>query len=136
MSNQYIGEIRLYTGNQPPTGWAFCDGSLLSTSEYKELFLLIGTTYGGDGENSFALPDFCGRVVVHKGVNPLTGRRYQLGERASSVMRTLPENTVPLHSSDQSSAKKDTRLYAFLPLKYMIKVSNLGSINKMVKEVC
>lgn len=136
MSYQYIGEIRIFNGHRPPAGWAFCDGSLFSIAENKELFQLIGTTYGGDGEINFAIPDFNGRVIVHNGLNPLTGRRYQLGEKASSVMKTLPENTLSLHTCGLSSEKKDIYRNAYHPLKYMIKVSHLNSVNKMVKEVC
>jgi len=67
----YIAEIRLFAGNFPPAGWAFCDGSLLPISEYDTLFNLIGTTYGGDGQTTFALPDLRGRVQI--GIGQVTG---------------------------------------------------------------
>ncbi|MGH7291981.1 MAG: phage tail protein [Myxococcota bacterium] len=67
MSFPYVGEIRLFAGNFPPSGWAFCDGQLLSVAGNETLFQLIGTTYGGDGAISFALPDLRGRVPIHIG---------------------------------------------------------------------
>ena len=69
MSNPYIGEIRMFAGNFAPLNWAFCNGQLLPISEYETLFNLIGTTYGGDGQSTFALPDLQCRVPVHQSVN-------------------------------------------------------------------
>ena len=66
MSQPYVGEIRMFAGNFAPLGWAFCDGQLLSIAENEVLFQLIGTTYGGDGQNTYALPDLRGRVPVHQ----------------------------------------------------------------------
>lgn len=63
----YIGEIRVFGGNFPPLGWEFCEGQVLPISEYEVLFNLIGTAYGGDGQETFALPDLRGRVPVHAG---------------------------------------------------------------------
>ncbi|MEM5775859.1 MAG: tail fiber protein, partial [Anaerolineaceae bacterium] len=65
----FVGEIRLFAGNFDPEGWAFCDGRLLAISEYETLFNLIGTTYGGDGQTTFALPDLRGRIPFHMGNN-------------------------------------------------------------------
>ena len=70
MSSPYVGEIRMFAGNFAPVGWAFCDGSMLSIAVYDVLFQLIGTTYGGDGQSIFALPDLRGRVPVHIGQGP------------------------------------------------------------------
>ncbi len=67
MAQPYIGEIRMFAGNFAPTGWALCNGQLLPISEYDALFNLIGTTYGGDGQTTFALPDLQGRVPIHAG---------------------------------------------------------------------
>src|SRR5256885_8037573 len=67
MSGPYIGEIRMFAGNFAPAGWAFCAGQLLPISENDALFTLIGTTYGGDGQSTFALPDLRGRIPVHQG---------------------------------------------------------------------
>ena len=67
MSSPFIGEIRMFAGNFAPAGWAFCDGQLLAIAENDALFALIGTTYGGDGQTTFALPDLRGRVPIHQG---------------------------------------------------------------------
>ena len=67
MGQPYVGEIRMFAGNFPPNGWMFCEGQLLPISENETLFNLIGTTYGGDGQSTFALPDLRGRVPIHMG---------------------------------------------------------------------
>jgi microcystin-dependent protein len=67
MANPYVGEIRMFAGNFAPAGWMFCEGQLIPISENETLFNLIGTTYGGDGQSTFALPDLRGRVPVHMG---------------------------------------------------------------------
>jgi len=67
MASSYYGEIRMFAGNFAPAGWAFCDGAVLPISENETLFNLIGTTYGGDGQSTFQLPDLRGRVPVHQG---------------------------------------------------------------------
>jgi microcystin-dependent protein len=92
MSNPYVGEIRLFGGNFAPAGWAFCNGALLAISENDVLFTLIGTTYGGDGQTTFALPDLQGRVPVHVG-----GGLVQ-GEQGGVETVTLNTNTIPVHS--------------------------------------
>ena len=65
MTNPYVGEIRPWSGAFAPRDWKFCDGSLVPISEYEMLFNLIGTTYGGDGQSTFQLPNLCGRVPIH-----------------------------------------------------------------------
>jgi len=75
MDNSYIGQIRMFGGNFAPAGWAFCDGQLLSIAEYETLFTLIGTTYGGDGVDTFALPDLRGRTPIHVGGNFVNGEQ-------------------------------------------------------------
>ena len=67
MAQPYVGEIRMFAGNFAPAGWMFCEGQLLPISENETLFQLIGTTYGGDGESTFALPDMRGRLPIHQG---------------------------------------------------------------------
>ncbi len=69
-----LGEIRIFAGNFAPQGWAFCNGGLLSISEYEALFMIVGTTYGGDGETTFALPDLRGRAPVHMGSSLMLGQ--------------------------------------------------------------
>jgi len=96
MSNPYIGEIRMFAGNFAPAGWAFCDGQLLAIAENDALFALIGTTYGGDGQTTFALPDLRGRIPIHQGTGAgLTPR--SLGESAGSENVTLTVNQLPVH---------------------------------------
>lgn len=97
MSDPFIGEIRMFGGNFPPRNWAFCNGQSLSISEYDALFALIGTTYGGDGQNTFGLPDLRGRIPVGEGSGPgLTPR--VIGESAGTETVTLMQNQLPTHS--------------------------------------
>ena len=91
-SQPMIGEIRMFAGNFPPVGWAFCDGSLISISENDVLFTLIGTTYGGDGQNTFALPDFRGRAPIS--VSP----QNSMGEMGGTETVTLTVSQIPAHS--------------------------------------
>jgi microcystin-dependent protein len=92
MSSPYVGEIRIFAGNFAPVGWLFCDGSLIPISENETLFNLIGTTYGGDGQNTFALPDLRGRVPIHQG----TG--FTLAQLAGTETVTLTTQQIPAHS--------------------------------------
>lgn len=92
MSNPYVGEIRMFAGNFAPTGWLFCNGQLLPISEYDTLFNLIGTTYGGDGQVTFALPDLRGRVPMHQGPG------YIQGQQAGVESVTLGASQIPAHS--------------------------------------
>ena len=81
MAQPYVGEIRMFAGNFAPAGWMFCDGQSLPISENETLFQLIGTTYGGDGEETFNLPNLQSRVPIHMGAGP-EGITYQLAETA------------------------------------------------------
>ncbi len=92
MSNPYVGEIRMFGGSFAPAGWAFCDGALVPISENDTLFTLIGTTYGGDGQETFALPDLQGRFPVH------AGSSHVLGEKAGTETVTLTVNQIPMHN--------------------------------------
>ena len=103
MSNPYVGEIRMFGGNFAPNGWSFCDGTLLAISDNSVLFDLIGTTYGGDGVQTFALPDLRGRMPVHTG-GP---QSYVLGQNGGVENVTLTVNQIPAHThvvSAQSGA--------------------------------
>ena len=92
----YIGQILLFAFPRVPTGWQLCDGSLLPISEYDALFSLIGTTYGGDGQVTFAVPDLRGRVPLHQGQQP--GRpMFLLGEMSGSETVTLTVSNLPSH---------------------------------------
>lgn len=92
MSNPYIGEIRMFAGNFAPAGWAFCDGALMSIAENNALFNLIGTTYSGDGQTTFGLPDLQGRVPIHQGAG------HVIGEKSGSETVTLTTGQMPRHS--------------------------------------
>lgn len=93
----YIGEIRMFAGTFAPVGWAFCDGQPQAISENDALFVLIGTTYGGDGEETFNLPDLRGRLPMHMGTGP-DGTTYQIGEMAGVESVTLSTQQIPAHN--------------------------------------
>lgn len=96
-SEPFIGEIRFFAGNFAPRGWAFCDGQLLPIASYQALFSILGTTYGGDGRTSFALPDMRGRSPLHPGQGPgLSNRR--LGEKTGTESNTLTSTQLPAHT--------------------------------------
>ncbi len=97
MSEPFLAEIRIFAGNFAPRGWAFCDGQLLPIAQNTALFSLIGTTYGGDGRTTTALPNLQGRAPMHPGRGPgLTARR--LGEKVGAETVTLSEAQIPSHS--------------------------------------
>ena len=91
MGQPYVGEIRMFAGNFAPAGWMFCDGQLLPISENETLFNLIGTTYGGDGQSTFALPDLRGRIPIHQGGG------VNLAEAGGTEQVTLTVNQIPAH---------------------------------------
>ncbi len=103
MAQPYVGEIRMFAGNFAPAGWMFCEGQLLPISENETLFQLIGTTYGGDGQSTFALPDLRGRVPLH------FGNSFTLAEAGGAETVTLTVPQIPAHahamlaSSDNAS---------------------------------
>ncbi len=97
MAQPYIGEIRMFAGSFAPNGWMFCSGQLLPISENEALFQLIGTTYGGDGESTFGLPNLQSRVPIHQGTGP-DGSTYQLGEMAGTQQETLTVQQIPTHT--------------------------------------
>ena len=92
MAQPYVGEIRMFGGNFAPAGWMFCEGQLLPISENETLFQLIGTTYGGDGQSTFALPDLRGRLPIHM------GNGFILAETGGAEEITLTVNQIPAHS--------------------------------------
>lgn len=92
MSQPYVGEIRVFAGNFAPAGWSFCEGQLLPISENETLFQLIGTTYGGDGQDTFGLPDLRGRLPLHQ------GNGFTLAETGGAEEVTLTQNQIPSHS--------------------------------------
>src|SRR5207237_2901119 len=92
MAQPYVGEIRMFAGSFAPAGWAFCDGSLQPISENETLFNLIGTTYGGDGQSTFALPDLRGRLPIH------FGNGFILAETGGAEEITLTVQQIPAHT--------------------------------------
>jgi microcystin-dependent protein len=97
MAQPYVGEIRMFGGNFNPNGWMFCEGQLLPIAENEVLFQLIGTTYGGDGESTFALPNLQSRVPMHFGA-AASGTTYQLAEMNGTEQVTLTTQQLPAHS--------------------------------------
>ena len=92
MASPYVGEIRMFGGNFAPAGWMFCDGQLLPISENETLFNLIGTTYGGDGQSNFALPDLRGRLPIHQ------GNGFTLAVTGGVETVTLTTSQIPAHT--------------------------------------
>lgn len=92
MAQPYVGEIRIFAGNFAPAGWMFCEGQEVPISEWETLFNLIGTTYGGDGQSTFALPDLRGRIPLHQGSG------FILAETGGAEEITLTINQIPQHS--------------------------------------
>ena len=92
MAQPYVGEIRIFAGNFAPAGWSFCEGQLMAIAENETLFQLIGTTYGGDGQSTFALPDLRGRLPIHQ------GNGFTLAETGGAEQVTLTANQIPAHS--------------------------------------
>src|SRR5215218_2906106 len=97
MPEPYVGEIRMFAGNFAPNGWMFCEGQTLPISENDVLFQLIGTTYGGDGQETFNLPNLASRVPIHMGTGP-DGTTYQIGEMAGTEQETLTLQQIPNHT--------------------------------------
>jgi microcystin-dependent protein len=97
MAQPYVGEIRMFAGNFAPAGWMFCEGQLLPISENETLFQLIGTTYGGDGQSTFGLPDLRGRTPVHQG-SGLGLSSYALAQSGGVEQVTLTTQQIPVHS--------------------------------------
>ena len=117
MAQPYVGEIRMFAGNFAPIGWMFCEGQLLPISEYDTLFQLIGTTYGGDGQSTFALPDLRGRIPLHQ------GNGFILAETGGAEEITLTASQIPAHAHPllasqgmASTTSPSDKLFASTPL--------------------
>ena len=104
MGTPFIGEIRMFAGNFAPRGWAFCWGQLLPIAQNDALFALIGTTYGGDGQQTFALPDLRGRVPVHMGSG------FTIGQQGGAETVTLATQQLPTHTHVATSDKNAAAL--------------------------
>lgn len=98
MSSPYVGEIRMFGGNFAPAGWAMCQGQLMPISQNDTLFTLIGTTYGGDGQETFGIPNLAGRAAMHMGQGPAISQNYQIGEQAGVENVTLTTQQIPVHN--------------------------------------
>src|SRR5919107_2606318 len=119
MAQPYVGEVRMFAGNFAPAGWMFCEGQELPISENETLFQLLGTTYGGDGESTFGLPDLRGRIPIHQGngfilaetggaeeitltVNQIPAHGHPLVSSSGAANEQLPSNGVPAFSTAQA----------------------------------
>jgi microcystin-dependent protein len=116
MSQPYVGEIRMFGGNFPPNGWAFCEGQSMAISENDTLFQLIGTTYGGDGQETFNLPNLAGCLPLHVGAG------YQLGQMGGASSVTLSVQQMPSHghpltgsTAPASGTNPQDTVFAHLP---------------------
>ncbi len=107
MAEPFLGEIRIFSGNYAPTGWALCDGQLLPISQNTALFPILGTTYGGNGVSTFALPDLRGRVVVSFGQGPGLSP-YQQGQVGGAESSTLTTAQMPSHSHSVGASETPT----------------------------
>ncbi len=109
MSNPYVGEIRMFGGNFAPSGWALCQGQLLPISQYDVLFNLIGTTYGGNGTSTFALPDLQGRFPAHQGTPAITNSEpVTLGQKLGVDTVTLVTAQLPVHTHEAQGFSAST----------------------------
>lgn len=106
MSDQFVAEIRIFPFNFPPTGWAFCDGQLMPISQNTALFSLLGTTYGGDGKSTFALPDMQGNAPMQPGQGQGLSLR-DLGEMSGVESITLLQSEIPVHSHTVNTTNDD-----------------------------
>src|SRR5689334_17312628 len=100
--DQFLGDIRMIGCNYAPVGWAMCQGQLLDIASNEALYSLIGTTYGGDGVNNFALPDLRGRVAVHQATGPIGRGPYVIGEIGGAENVTLLTASLPAHTHQLS----------------------------------
>jgi microcystin-dependent protein len=134
MAQPYVGEIRIFAGNFAPVGWEFCDGQLLPISENETLFQLIGNTYGGDGQNTFAVPDLRGRLPLHQGAG------FNLANQGGAESVTLSVSQIPAHShsvlastgAGQSSAAQNNVLAKIVQNLYNTNASNLVNMNALM----
>lgn len=107
MSEPFIAEIKMVGFNYPPPGWAFCDGQILPINQYQSLYSLLSTTYGGDGETSFALPDLRGRHPIHRG-DGIGLPSYDLGQKGGEATHVLTSSEMPSHSHQAAGVSNDT----------------------------
>ncbi len=122
-----LGEISMFAGNFAPRGWAFCNGQVLQIRDNQALFSILGTTYGGDGRTTFALPDLRGRAPIHAGRGPGLQTSYRLGQKGGAETLVHPP-TVPINSSSSgrarviNAANPISNMQPFLSVNYIIAV--------------
>jgi len=126
MADPFVAEIRIFPFNFPPKGWAFCNGQLLPLSQNTALFSLLGTTYGGDGKSTFALPDLEGSVPMHPGQGPGLSL-YDLGQTGGSETVTLLESEMPAHSHGLRAVEDDGAF--FTPVNMYLAAGNSMYVN-------
>jgi microcystin-dependent protein len=135
MADPFVAEIRIFPFNFAPKGWAFCDGQILPISQNTALFSLLGTTYGGDGKSTFALPDLQGRAAMHPGQGPGLSL-HDLGETGGSETVTLLESEIPAHSHGLRASLDDADLAIPTPARSLAKASanlyNNGAPNSIM----
>jgi microcystin-dependent protein len=122
MSEPFLAEVRMVGFNFAPRGWAFCDGQILPINQNQSLYSLLGTTYGGDGRTSFALPDLRGRTPIHTGSNG-GGTTYTQGQRAGEETHTLTPNEIPQHTHTLRASSAPAN--AASPTNNLLAASNL-----------
>jgi microcystin-dependent protein len=111
MSSPFVAEIRIFPGNFAPKGWAFCNGQILPISQNTALFSLLGTTYGGNGQSTFALPDLQGRVPMHPGQGPGLSL-HDLGEEGGEKFVTLLQSEMPAHNHNAQGSNTNSNQQA------------------------
>lgn len=119
MAQPYVGEIRMFAGNFAPAGWMFCEGQLLPISENETLFQLIGTTYGGDGQSTFGLPDLQGRIPIHQ------GNGFILAETGGAEEITLTVQQIPAHTHPFLATNNQAS--SFAPLNQLPGITQLAT---------
>lgn len=120
MADPFVAEIRIFGFNFAPTGWATCDGQILPISQNTALFSLLGTTYGGNGQSTFALPNMAGNAPMHPGQGPGLSL-HDLGEQSGSDFITLLESEMPLHTHTMRGSIDDADLLSPTPTRTMAK---------------
>lgn len=108
MANSYVGEIRMFAGSFEPAGWMFCRGQLIPISGNEALFTLLGTTYGGDGQSTFGLPNLGARFPVNQGTSPASGRQFSLGQMGGADQVTVNVPQLPAHTHAPAAAATPT----------------------------
>ena len=131
----FLGEIRMFAGNFAPLGWSICNGQLISIAENSALYSLIQTTYGGDGVNTFALPDLRGRVPIHQAANHLVGQAAGVEGVTLTVGEMPAHSHTLLGSTDAATATDPTNaLLATLTKTKTLYRSDGGSVNAMASQ--